>query len=65
MSTETAEPIDRVIFREEVARLFNIQSDTVGKWIRERRLPKPDVAVSRKRQGWNASTLRALGFNVP
>lgn len=56
---------DRVVYRDELARLADVESETIGKWIRERRIPKPDVAVSRKRQGWHASTLRALGYVVP
>lgn len=64
MTTAEAVP-DRVVYREELARIAEVQSDTIGKWIREHRIPRPEVAVSRKRQGWHASTLRALGYVVP
>lgn len=60
-----APPDDRVVYREELARLADVQSDTLTKWIKAKRIPAPEVAVSRKRQGWKASTLRALGYVVP
>ncbi len=38
--------------------------ETIRRWINEKRLPPPDVNLSRQSKGWKTSTLRAKGINV-
>lgn len=55
---------DRVIWRPEFTKLMGVTSETVRRWLKENRLPKPDVDMSRKTQGWRVSTLRNAGINI-
>ena len=61
MSTEE---IDRVIFRPELMKTMNVTRETIRRWMIARRLPAPDVAMSRKTLGWRLSTLRNAGINL-
>jgi hypothetical protein len=60
----TTDPSDRVIFRHELQELMHVTSESVRRWMVAGRLPKPDVAISRKTLGWRLSTLRAAGINI-
>jgi predicted DNA-binding transcriptional regulator AlpA len=55
---------DRVIWRPELQKLMGVTSETVRRWMKDKRLPPPDVAMSRRTLGWKASTLRASGVNL-
>lgn len=55
---------DRVIWRPELTKLMGVTSNTVRRWMKTERLPKPDVDMSRKTQGWRISTLRSAGINI-
>jgi len=55
---------DRVIFRPEMQELMHVTSESIRRWMRAGRLPKPDVAMSRKTLGWRVSTLRNAGINI-
>ena len=55
---------DRVIWRPELQELAKVSSETIRRWIKDERLPKADVAFSRKTMGWRVSTLRAAGINL-
>lgn len=54
---------DRVIWRPDLQKMMGVTSETVRRWMRDHRLPEPDVAMSRKTLGWRVSTLRAHGLN--
>lgn len=54
---------DRVIWRPDLQKMMGVTSETVRRWMKENRLPAPDVAMSRKTLGWRISTLRAHGVN--
>jgi predicted DNA-binding transcriptional regulator AlpA len=54
---------DRVIWRPDLQKMMGVTSETVRRWMRDHRLPAPDVAMSRKTLGWRVSTLRAHGLN--
>lgn len=43
---------------------LNVSTETIRRYIRDKRLPKPDVALSQKTMGWKLSTLRAAGINL-
>lgn len=56
---------DRVIWRHDLPKLLGVSSETVRRYIKEKKLPDPDVDMSRKTRGWRVSTLRAAGINLP
>lgn len=60
----TAEEIDRVIWRRDLQTAMEVSSETIRRWIRDGRIPKPDVQISYKTMGWRISTLRAAGINL-
>jgi len=55
---------DRVIWRPELQQMMAVTSETVRRWMKAGRLPRPDVAMSRKTLGWKVSTLRAAGIDL-
>ena len=55
---------DRVIWRPQLQELMGVTSETVRRWMKDKRLPPPDVAMSRRTLGWRISTLRASGVNL-
>ena len=57
--------MDRVIWRPDLQKMMGVTSETIRRWMKAKRLPAPDVAMSRKTLGWRASTLRAAGVNLP
>lgn len=50
--------------RPDLQKMMGVTSETVRRWMRDKRLPTPDVAMSRKTLGWRMSTLRAHGVNL-
>ena len=60
----TINPEDQVIYRPELCKLLKVCSETMRIWIRDKRLPKPDVAMTQRRVGWKVSTLRKAGIGV-
>lgn len=62
MSTEDQ---DRLIMRGELHDELGVTSETVRRWMRDGKLPKPDVDLSLRTRGWKLSTLRAAGLNLP
>lgn len=55
---------DRVIFRPELMTQLNVGTETIRRWMKEEKLPKPDVDISRKTRGWKLSTLQAAGIGL-
>jgi len=55
---------DRVIWRPDLQKMMGVTSETVRRWMKDKRLPTPDVAMSRKTLGWRISTLRNAGINI-
>lgn len=58
------EETDRVIWRRELQAAAHVSSETVRRWMRDGKLPKPDVALSHRTKGWRVSTLLAAGINL-
>ena len=56
---------DKVIWRHDLQAMMSVSSETVRRWIKQGRLPKPDVAMSQKTMGWKISTLQNSGINLP
>jgi predicted DNA-binding transcriptional regulator AlpA len=59
-----SEVLDRVIWRRELQAATMVSSETVRRWMRDGKLPSPDVALSHRTKGWRMSTLRAAGINL-
>lgn len=55
---------DRVIWRHDLQSMMSVTSETMRRWIKQGRLPKPDVAMSFKTMGWRISTLHNAGINI-
>lgn len=55
---------DRVIWRPDLQKMMGVSSETIRRWMKAKRLPTPDVAMTRKTLGWRVSTLRAHGVNL-
>lgn len=60
-----AEPVDPIIWRDDLRLALNgISNDTVRRWLKSNRLPKPDIFPTRKTMGWKMSTLIGAGFDI-
>ena len=55
---------DRVIWRQDLQKQMGVTGETIRRWLNEKKLPPPDVAMSRKTLGWRVSTLRQAGINL-
>jgi len=56
--------VDRLIFRDDMADALGVGKEALRRWIRDGRLPKPDVAITRRTTAWRLSTLRAAGIGM-
>lgn len=61
---DQAEAPDRVIWRRELQAAASVTSETIRRWMRDGKLPEPDVNLSHRTKGWRVSTLRAAGINL-
>ena len=59
-----SEEIDRIIWRRDLQTELEVCSETVRRWLKSEKFPKPDVDLSRRTKGWRVSTLRAHGINI-
>jgi hypothetical protein len=55
---------DRVIYRADLCKSLRVCSETIRRYMKADKLPKPDVMLSRQTMGWKASTLRAAGIDI-
>lgn len=55
---------DRVVWRRDLEQKLNVGSETIRRWMKSGKLPKPDVDISRRTRGWRLSTLRTAGINL-
>lgn len=55
---------DRIIYRRELCTLTGVGSEAIRRWIKAKKLPPPDIAISQKTMGWRLSTLRAAGIGL-
>lgn len=61
---QQVESQDRVIWRREIQAAACVTSETIRRWMRDGKLPEPDVNLSCRTKGWRASTLRAAGIHL-
>ncbi len=55
---------DRVIYRIDLCKKLGVGSEALRRWLRDGKIPKPDVDLSQKTRGWKISTLRAAGIDL-
>lgn len=55
---------EAIIWRQDLQEKANVSSETIRRWMKAKKLPAPDVNISRKTKGWKISTLRAAGINI-
>ncbi len=55
---------DRLLTRRELHELLRVSSETIRRWMRDGKLPPPDVSVTPRTRQWWASTLRRAGVRV-
>jgi predicted DNA-binding transcriptional regulator AlpA len=55
---------DRIIWRADLAKFLGRTSETIRCYIRDGKLPTPDVKLSQKTMGWHRSTLAAFGIHL-
>lgn len=61
MSTEP----DTMVWRRDLRAYFgDVSDETVRRWIKQGKLPKPDVDFSARTRGWKLSTLRRAGIKL-
>lgn len=56
--------IDRVLWRADLRAALGCSPDTLRRYIRDKKVPNPDVHLSQRTMGWKVSTLRAAGLNL-
>lgn len=56
---------DPVIWRGDLATLLKVSSETIRRYIKEEKLPQPDVDLSIRVKGWRRSTLIEAGIKLP
>jgi len=55
---------DPILTRADIMERLDCSRETIRQWIKTKKLPNFDVNISRKKQGWKLSTLRAAGINL-
>ncbi|MGO4382053.1 helix-turn-helix transcriptional regulator [Pseudoduganella sp. RAF53_2] len=55
---------DRVIYRQDLYAMLGVTSETLRRWLRDGKLPPPDVAITQRTVGWRLSTLQAAGIRL-
>lgn len=57
-------PADRLVFRDDLGAALGVGSEALRRWIKAGKLPKPDVAITRRTMAWRLSTLQAAGIGL-
>lgn len=58
------EVTDRVVYRKELTELLKVSSESIRRYIKRGKLPKPDVELSKHVMGWKLSTLKSAGISL-
>lgn len=53
-----------ILTRADITARLGVSRETIRQWIKAKKLPPPDVALSRKTTGWKRSTLAAAGIRI-
>ena len=55
---------DPIVWRDQLQSVLGVSSDTIRRWLKSNRLPKPDIYPTRCTMGWKLSTFRTAGFDI-
>lgn len=55
---------EKIIWRADLPALFKKSDETIRRWIRDGKLPKPDVELTQQSRGWKVRTLHEAGIKV-
>jgi predicted DNA-binding transcriptional regulator AlpA len=55
---------DRLVFRDDLVTSLGVGKEALRRWIKAGKLPKPDVAITRRTMAWKLSTLQAAGIGL-
>lgn len=58
------EPGDRIIYRQDLYKMLGITSETLRRYLRDKKIPPADIAITQRTVGWRLSTLHAAGINL-
>lgn len=53
---------DRIIYRQDLYKMLGVTSETLRRYLRDKRIPPADVALTQRTVGWRLSTLQAAGI---
>ncbi|SDH42164.1 MULTISPECIES: AlpA family transcriptional regulator [unclassified Duganella] len=57
-------PDDRIIYRQDLYKMLGITSETLRRYLRDKKIPPADIAITQRTVGWRLSTLHAAGINL-
>lgn len=63
-TTPNPKPTDRLVFRDDLMTSLGVGQEALRRWIKAGKLPKPDVAITRRTMAWKLSTLQAAGIGL-
>jgi predicted DNA-binding transcriptional regulator AlpA len=63
--TEQTTAVNRMVYKKELQASTGVSADTIRRWVRSGKLPKPDVQNSAMVVGWKHSTFCEAGINLP
>lgn len=55
---------ERIVWRAELAARLGVSSEAVRRYMRDGKLPPPDVKLSQRQIGWKLSTLEKAGIRL-
>jgi len=58
------DPGDRIIYRQDLYKMLGITSETLRRYLRDKKIPPADIAITQRTVGWRLSTLHAAGINL-
>lgn len=57
-------PDDRIIYRQDLYKMLGVTSETLRRYLRDKKIPPADIAITQRTVGWRLSTLQAAGINL-
>jgi predicted DNA-binding transcriptional regulator AlpA len=55
-------PGDRIIYRQDLYKMLGVTSETLRRYLRDKKIPPADIAITQRTVGWRLSTLQAAGI---
>jgi predicted DNA-binding transcriptional regulator AlpA len=53
---------DRIIYRQDLYKMLGVTSETLRRYLRDKKIPPADIAITQRTVGWRLSTLQAAGI---